>query len=214
MITKTKVCRIQTRSEVLDEIRSIKNSKPDFTLIDVGASASPWSKEFLTHIVDIEKSSLPVKQFRGNISMRQVWDEVLEYVNVHGKFDYLVSTHTIEDISSAPMVCDMFGRIAKQGFIAVPSKYAELSRHDGFWRGWCHHRWIFDVSDTHFIGYPKQGFIEYISDFDDWCRKNPMPDRDELQVYWKDDIKLHVVNNDHLGPTNHDVIGYYKALLT
>lgn len=214
MITKTKVCRINSRSEALEEIRSIKNTKADFSLIDVGASANPWSKEFITHTVDIEKTNLICKQFIGNISKKDVWDEVLNYVEVYGKFDYLVSTHTIEDISAAPMVCDMFGRIAKQGFIAIPSKYAELSRHDGFWRGWLHHRWIFDVIDNNFIGYPKQGFIEYLTDIDEWCRNNPMPDRDELQVYWKDDIKLNVVNNDHLGPTKDAVIDYYRRLLT
>ena len=139
---------------------------------------------------------------------------LFQYVEKHGKFDFLVSTHTIEDISAAPMVCNMFSRIAKQGFIAIPSKYSELHKHEGPWRGYIHHRWIYDIKDGNFLGYPKQSFLEHMTYIHEWVMKNPKDGREELQFFWKDEIKLNVVNNDHLGPTWSAVVNYYKQLVS
>lgn len=210
---QSKLTFIGDRSEALAKIESIYNSTPNFTLIDVGASANPWTKPYLTHVIDIEPSNLNVHQFVGNISTADVWNEVLEYVEENGKFEFLVSTHTIEDISAAPMVCQMFSKIAKRGFIAIPSKYIELSRHEGPWRGFIHHRWIYDTDGSTLIAYPKQSFIEYVRYFDEWVAANPREGRDELQFFWEDEIPLRVVNRDHLGPTWSAVIEYYKELV-
>lgn len=214
MIYNDKLTAIGDRVLALDYIKNLKEKTPNFTLIDVGANANPWTKDYITHAVDIEKCNLGQKQFIGNISDVDVWNEVLDYVEKHGKFDFLVSTHTIEDISAAPMVCNMFSRIAKQGFIAIPSKYSELHCHEGPWRGYIHHRWIYDIKDGNFIGYPKQSFLEYMTYIDEWVRKNPKDGKEELQFFWKDEIKLNVVNNDHLGPTWSAVVNYYKQLVS
>jgi hypothetical protein len=137
-----------------------------------------------------------------------------DYVKQHGKFDFLICTHTLEDAGPAPMICDMFGRMAKEGYIATPSKYAELNKHEGNWRGHIHHRWIFDSKNDVVIGYPKQSFLENVPYIEDWVKNNPMAGRTELQYFWKDEVGLRVVNNDHLGPTIKDVLRYYTELVT
>jgi hypothetical protein len=108
----------------------------------------------------------------------------------------------------------MFSKIAKEGFIAVPSKYWELIRHEGNWRGFIHHRWVFDIRDGEFFGYPKQSFLENCHYIESWAKKNRNTvDNVELQFFWKDEIKLQVVNNDLLGPTAGHVVEYYKNLV-
>jgi hypothetical protein len=150
MIYNSRLTTIGDRKSVLSYLKFLKDNKKDLTVVDVGASANHWSMEFVTHVVDYYPSKIKAIQFNGNISDVMVWNEVLDYVKKNGKFDFLVSTHTIEDISAAPMVCGMFSRVAKEGFIAIPSKYIELSRHEGPWRGFIHHRWIYDMENDSF----------------------------------------------------------------
>jgi len=214
MIYNQKFTSIGDRTDVLQLLSELKSNKPDFTLIDIGASANPWTRDFVTHIVDIESSPLLVKSFKGNISDYEVWEQVLEYVKQHGKFDYASCTHTLEDISAAKLVCTMISKISNQGFVAVPSKFAELSNLESEqWMGYIHHRWIYDTKDGKFIGYPKQSFLENFKEFKDWSKNNPREGKDELQFFWKDDFALDVINNDHLGPNIDAVINYYRRLI-
>lgn len=214
MIYNEKLTNVGDRIEVLELLKQLKNEKSDFTLIDVGAAANPWTMEYVTHIVDIQGGNLPAKYFQGNISDYSVWETILDYVEKNGKFDFASCTHTLEDISSAKMVCNMISRIAKRGFVAIPSKFAELSNLESSnWLGYIHHRWVYDSKDGKFIGYPKQSFLENFQKFKDWSRNNPREGREELQFFWKDDFTLDVVNNDLLGPTINAVIGYYDELI-
>jgi hypothetical protein len=161
MIYNEKLTNVGDRMEVIELLKQLKNKKSDFTLIDVGAAANPWTMEYVTHIVDIQGGNLPAKYFQGNISDYSVWETILDYVEKNGKFDFASCTHTLEDISSAKMVCNMISRIAKQGFVAIPSKFAELSNLESSnWLGYIHHRWVYDSKDGKFIGYPKQPFLE------------------------------------------------------
>lgn len=214
MIYDSKITFINDRQPALNYIKNLKTNNQNFTLIDIGICANAWTREFVTHGVDIEKYEMPIIQFTGNISDTTVWNEILEYVEKNGKFDFLTCTHTLEDISAAVMVCNMFSKIAKEGFIAVPSKYWELARHEGNWRGFIHHRWIFDIKDNQFFGYPKQSFLENVGEIDSWLQSNKNTiENVELQFFWKEEIKLNVVNNDLLGPTVNHVIQYYTGLI-
>jgi hypothetical protein len=212
MIYDAKFTHIRDYVKPLEVIRSRKRENPNLTLIDVGASANPWTKEFVTHIVDFAYGNLNVKYFTGNICDINVWEEVQDYVKQNGKFDFLVSTHTLEDISSPKMVSNMFGRIAKEGFIAVPSKYIELNKPEGNWLGYIHHRWIYDLRDDQFIGYPKQPFLEHMPFVQEWASKNPYQGRDEIQFFWKDVVDIKIINDDYLGPTTAAVVDYYRNL--
>ncbi len=212
MIYDIRLTTIEDRKYALEHIGRLKSQKQNFTLIDIGCSANPWTKDYVTHIVDIKTSGMGVTEFIGNISDAEVWNEVLEYVSKNGKFDFLVATHTIEDISGAALVCNMFSKVAKEGYIAVPSKYFELSRHEGAWIGCIHHRWIYDIDNNELVGYPKQNFLEHMGYINDWTNHNHRNGREELQFFWKDDLPFRVVNDDYLGPNITSVIDYYKNL--
>ncbi len=63
-----------------------------------------------------------------------------------GQFDFVVCSHTLEDIRDPIWVCDELTRVARAGYIEVPSRLEEQTYgFQGPWVGWGHHRWLIDV---------------------------------------------------------------------
>jgi len=178
-----------------------------FTILEVGGFL-PMKGIRADAIVDIQDPKIPgTTLFQGNISMPEVWSEVREYVHKHGKFDFCLCSHTLEDIGNPELACDRIQEVAKAGFIAVPSRFVELSRFEGPYRGYIHHRWIFTINRyNEFVGFPKINFIDFFQDLDLLEDKKIL----DLSFFWKGKIGLKLVNNDFLGPTVQDVISYYR----
>jgi hypothetical protein len=62
------------------------------------------------------------------------------------KFDYAVCSHTLEDVRDPIWVCHELVRVAKAGYIEVPSRLEEQSYGvQGPWVGWGHHHWLVDI---------------------------------------------------------------------
>jgi hypothetical protein len=198
------------RDHILNYLKE-KNYK---RVIDVGASLNSWAKEHMTHYFDINKTNLNsnIVGFQGNICHSEDWLPVLNDVEKHGLFDFAICTHTLEDICNPYLVTKMLSKIAKKGFNAVPSKYSELHRHEGKWRGWCHHRWIFNSKDGNIVAYPKQPFVEYMDILDKIVEQRNSYN-EELQWCWQDKCELKFVNNDYLGPNLPSVLSYYSNLI-
>jgi len=186
------------RSKYLDKIKGLK-------VIDIGGATS-FADGHLNAIIDFnEPLAKATNIFKGNINLPEVWQEVSTHVKKNGLFDYAICTHTIEDISNPFFVCREIEKIAKAGLIIVPSKYTEFHRWSHF-RGFIHHRWIFDVIEGQFTGFPKINYIEHPK-FDN---KNG---ESELVIEWEGKINLNIINNDFLGPDNAAVESYYDKLL-
>src|SRR5581483_10142838 len=65
-----------------------------------------------------------------------------------GQFDYAVCSHTLEDVRDPIWVCDELIRVARAGYIEVPSRLEEQSYgFQGPWTGWGHHRWLTDLGE-------------------------------------------------------------------
>jgi hypothetical protein len=201
------------RAEVLDYL----DANPNFTVIDIGATRDPWAGGRITAVVDIDAENAPpnVKAFEGNVSLPYVWAEIADYVQENGKFDYAICTGMLEDIALPKLVCDQLGNIAKEGYISVPSKYSELTRVNLPWRGWMHHRWIFNLDrDGFFTAYPKLTFVEHIPKFND-VAEQACDENIEIGVWWKEKIGLKVFNNDfiHQGAGDDKMISMYVLSL-
>jgi hypothetical protein len=191
-----------SREEALQKCKGKK-------VIDIGGSTS-FADGHLTAIVDFNQPMAKAEyNFIGNINQPDVWAKVHAHVKKHGKFDFAICTHTLEDISNPVYVCSQIEQIAKEGYIVVPSKFKEMGRFSGKYRGFIHHRWIFDVVKGKLTGYPKINYIEQ-PHFD---ALTGITDKDELTYFWKDKIGLQVINDDWLGPTVEDVEHYYKQLI-
>lgn len=197
------------RSEIINYIQQKKYT----AVVDVGGSVGGWSKDVVQCIVDIQPASFDssVKIFKCNITVDEEWEEVEKYVEEHGKFDFSICTHTLEDINNPLLVCQKLEKISNAGYIAVPSKYRELSYIESpTYRGHIHHRWIFDFVDGVFTGFPKLSFLERdprsdtVASTDDTIK--------DLHFIWEDSIDLRIINGDYMGPSIQHVLGYYDPL--
>ena len=105
----------------------------------------------------------------------------------------------------------MLTRIAREGFIAVPSKNIELTRDiNGPYYGHIHHRWIYNKEGDRFVAYPKLNFIEH-TNFDS-VTSEFSSEINELCFFWKDSYNLDIVNNDYMGPNVEAVNQYFTGL--
>lgn len=202
------------RPEILKYVSNLKSQNPNFTVIDIGASWNPFSTEYLTHTFDLLPHNIPnVHQFRGDINAYEDWVQIFEYVEKHGKFDFCNCTHTLEDIAYPITALRYMPKIAKEGFIAVPSKYWELQRRR-LMRGAHHHRWIFDIKqDNILLAYPKVNMIEYMLIYDEKADLINQNWHLELRLKWKDSIDFEIINNDYLGPSFEDVVNMYHNMM-
>ena len=199
------------RDHIVEYIKSQK-AKGKFTVIDVGGSRVGWSKDVVDAILDFNENdySSTIRFFKCDITNADAWDEIMKYVTIHGKFDFCICTHTIEDIMNPVFVCEQICKIAKEGYMAFPSKYRELARVEStHWRGYIHHRWIFDVKNNSVIGYPKINMTEHAF-FDTIA--DPSPDKLDMSFFWKESIDIKYLNNNYLGPDAKSVLEYYEKL--
>lgn len=66
-----------------------------------------------------------------------------------GEIDFVVCSHTLEDIRDPIWVCSEMNRIGRAGYIEVPSRLEEQSYGvAGPYVGWPHHHWLIDVDDS------------------------------------------------------------------
>lgn len=188
MIYNLKYTAIGDRQSILQHLD--ENKYP--SVLDVGASYNIWAKSFVTHIADINPVDTQYHHFKGNICEDTVWDEITR----HPKFDFSLCTHTLEDILNPLFVVKNICKVSNGGFIAMPSKWIELKRSSSRpWRGWLHHRWIFDVIDGILVCIPKLSYLEYM----DVNVDSDVPE--EIQFFWKDDIPIKILNEDFIGPS-------------
>jgi Methyltransferase domain len=63
------------------------------------------------------------------------------------QFDFVTCAHTLEDVRDPIWVCHEMVRVAKAGYVEVPSRLEEHSYgFQGPWVGWGHHRWLIDIT--------------------------------------------------------------------
>jgi FkbM family methyltransferase len=205
------------RQDVIDDILKRKSKGP-CTVIDIGGSFNGWSMPVLDALIDInlpKEMDRNIAHFRIDINDRDGWALVLEYVEKNGKFDFSICSHTLEDIRDPVFACEMISAISKEGFVAVPSKYRELSRFElgpNYYRGYIHHRWIYTVKDGRFVGIPKLNVIDFLSKLDSIA--DFAEHKNELRFYWYNSIPLNIVNDDYMGPDAQAVISYFDLLLS
>jgi hypothetical protein len=87
----------------------------------------------------------PESWYQRDLCAREPWPLADKSV------DFAVCSHTLEDLRDPLWVCSELIRVAKAGYIEVPSRAAEQSRG---WEGpriagLSHHRWLIDIEDRH-----------------------------------------------------------------
>ena len=128
----------------------------DAVVADVGGGASPFARA--DYVIDALAFDASGTGSHGSIHKqldiqprftRDTWIQVdvcarAAWPIKDKQFDYVVCSHLLEDIRDPIWVCSELQRIAKAGYIEVPSRVEEQSRgieHPKY-AGYYHHRWL------------------------------------------------------------------------
>jgi Methyltransferase domain len=129
----------------------------DDLVLDVGGWAKPFARaDWVIDLMPYETRGLydyepdPDKErFRTetwvqrDICDRQPWPFAKD------QFDFAVCSQTLEDVRDPVWVCSEMIRVARAGYIEVPSRLEEQTFGiQGPWVGWGHHRWLVDVGEA------------------------------------------------------------------
>lgn len=140
--------------------RLLELIKPGDVVLDIGGWASPFNRA--NYILDAQPFETRgfYRTFGGPPSQggdveyftpdRWVVRDICEhtpYPFADKMFDWVICSHTLEDVRDPLWVCAEMMRIGKRGYIEVPSRLAETSRG---WElpniaGLSHHRWLIDI---------------------------------------------------------------------
>jgi hypothetical protein len=125
-------------------------------VLDVGGWAKPLARaDWVIDLMPYESRGLygdpadpgterygPETWVRRDICDREPWPFE------DGQFDFVVCSHTLEDVRDPVWVCEEIQRVGRAGYIEVPSRLEEQAVGvEGPWAGWGHHRWLVDVGD-------------------------------------------------------------------
>jgi hypothetical protein len=157
--------------------------KPDSKLLDIGGWASPLHRAnyvmdmgpYETHVRNSEKHNphhmmgMP-EQFSASTWIQRDICAREPYPFGDKELDFVVCSHTLEDIRDPIWVCSEMARIAKAGYIEIPSRLIETCR--GVNRdcpvGYYHHRWLVEVEGDKVLFRQKSGII-----FNHWSYSFP-----------------------------------------
>jgi hypothetical protein len=203
----------------------LKNNQ-EINVVDVGGGMNIWASPYVTHCIDINKPDYDGRFLRADISKETEWEYIIAMVESNGKFDFSICTHVLEDIANPSLVLEMLPKISEKGFIAFPSKHAELCRgiecgtpedqadwgiSGGKYRGYFHHRWILTIYEGRLRLFPKLGFVEYINDLEWATRENKDNHFHELSFWWEDDIPFEIFNDDFMGPNGWEYMKHWRT---
>jgi hypothetical protein len=126
----------------------------DAVVLDVGGWAAPFARaDWVIDIMPYETRARPsreepVERFTSKTWLQRDLCDREPYPFADEEIDFAVCSHTLEDVRDPLWICAELNRIAKAGYIEVPSRLEEQSLGvQGPWAGWSHHRWLVDVED-------------------------------------------------------------------
>ena len=184
----------------LNQYLSDKRKDGNFKVLDVGGSVGHWFWDKTDVIFDIIPpttaygTTFSGEYISGNATLPEGWKKLNAYIKDNGKFDFVICRQTLEDLGHPEFVVNQLQKVAKAGWIGVPSKYFEMTR--GLYpempnsRGLHHHRWIYTSKNGRWYGLPKMGWTDSISDSSLSMKLNGNPWAHELSFYWEKNIDV------------------------
>ncbi len=137
--------------------------QPSDVVLDIGAWAHPFNRA--NYVVDLAPyetrgyynrsfaKNNPIPPIGGTVEYftKETWIQRdicsrEPYPFADKQLDYVICSHTLEDVRDPLWVCSEMIRIGKRGYIEIPSRIWESSRglEDGI-VGLSHHRWLIDI---------------------------------------------------------------------
>jgi len=133
--------------------RILESLSDDDLVLDVGGWARPLARaDWVIDLMPYETRGLygepdpDPERFSERSWVERDFCDREPWPFADGKFDFAVCSHTLEDVRDPVWVCSELNRVARAGYVEVPSRLEEQSaRVHGDWVGWSHHRWLVDV---------------------------------------------------------------------
>jgi len=137
--------------------RILERLADDDLLLDVGGWAKPfWRADWVIdllpyetrgHYADAGEPSPPERFSAATWVQRDVCDRE-PWPFADDQFAFALCSHTLEDVRDPVWVCSELCRVARAGYVEVPSRLEEQSWGvQGPWVGWGHHHWLIDVTE-------------------------------------------------------------------
>ena len=126
------------------------------SVLDVGGWARPFTRaDWVLDLMPYETRGMlgsdgPAGAERFEPATWVQWDicERRPWPFDDDQFDFAVCAHTLEDVRDPIWVCSELSRVARAGYVEVPSRLEEQTYGvEGPWVGWSHHRWFVDLED-------------------------------------------------------------------
>ena len=141
--------------------RILDSLSPTDVVLDIGGWARPFNRA--NFVMDAEPyetrgyygALVPAQGGDKEFFDKSTWIvrdicERTPYPFKDKELDFVICSHTLEDIRDPLWVCSEMIRIAKRGYIEIPSRVAETCRGiEPGQVGWSHHRWLIDTGDNH-----------------------------------------------------------------
>jgi hypothetical protein len=136
----------------------------DDLVLDVGGWASPWPRaDWVIDLMPYETrglyghTELGPERFGAATWVQRDICEREPWPFADDEFAFAVCSHTLEDVRDPVFVCAELNRVARAGYIEVPSRLEEQSWGvAGPYVGWSHHRWLiaFDAGRVELVAKP------------------------------------------------------------
>lgn len=186
-----------------EEIVSRFNIKKTDKILDIGGSAKQHSLLKIDTLVDIvtpEETPYTKSKLKTNNFVRlDITKEKLPFKDK--EFDFVICTHTLEDLYNPFMIIDEMSRVGKRGYIATPSfgndiVYSHYNLTDWFTGGrrtpgFAHHKWLFYLKKGVMQILPKNYSLLSTSEFQvtKWIGE------EEFEFPWEGKIKYQEIND-------------------
>jgi hypothetical protein len=127
----------------------------DDAVLDVGAWAQPFERaDWVLDLLPYETRGLygydretARERFTADTWVQRDVCDREPWPFADGRFDFAICSQTLEDLRDPVWVCHELQRVARAGYVEVPSRLVEQSLGvHGPWAGWSHHHWLCDVT--------------------------------------------------------------------
>ena len=130
----------------------------DDLVLDVGGWAKPFPRaDWVIDLLPYETRGLygyerdagdEVERFAAETWVQRDICDRAPWPFEDGRFDFAICSHTLEDVRDPVWVCSELARVAKAGYIEMPSRLEEQAYGiQGPWVGWGHHHWLAEIRD-------------------------------------------------------------------
>jgi hypothetical protein len=148
--------------------RILESLPDDAVALDVGGGVKPFNRaDWIMDALPYEERSSQgsdggdSERFTADTWVRRDFCDREPWPFTDKQFDFVICSHTLEDVRDPIWMCSELNRIAKAGYIEVPSRLEEQTYgFQGPWTGWSHHRWLIDIGHNRITFVHKSGVVE------------------------------------------------------